>query len=115
MRRNSNGRLFAALTLVTLIAILISCSNQEFAIFYYVENEREQKDESLENELSILSMVKEDVSDIYYIAAGGKIFRRHESDDNWDSVKFPSQAEYCTALTLFKGKLYGLFWWQILG
>ena len=104
MRRNSDRKLLATLTLVTLAAVLISCSNQEFAIFYYIENEREQKDESLENELSILSMVK--AGTFYYIAAGGEIFRRDETDDEWDSVKFPSQADYCTALTLFNGKLY---------
>ncbi len=100
-------KLFTALILVTLTALLISCSNQEFGIFYYIENEREQKDESLENELSILSMVKEGT--FYYIAAGGRIFRRHETDNEWDSVKFPSQAEYCTALTVFQNELYAGF------
>jgi hypothetical protein len=46
-------------------------------------------------------MVKDDIDDYYYIAAGGKIFRRHVSADNWDSVRFPSGADYCTALALF--------------
>ena len=90
---------FIVLATVILGILLLSCSNQEFAIFYYIENEEEQKDESLENELSIISMVKD--GSFYYIAAGGDIFRRMDTSDNWDSLKFPSGADYCTALTLF--------------
>ncbi len=102
-------RVLAFIVLATGILgiLLVSCSNQEFAIFYYIENEEEQKDDSLENELSIISMVKD--GSFYYIAAGGDIFRRMDTSDNWDALNFPSGADYCTALTLFNGKLYAGF------
>jgi hypothetical protein len=107
MRKIHRGKIPIIVFLTTLVLLLVFCSDQEFAIFYYIENEREQKDESLENELSITSMLK--VGNYYFIAAGGDMFRREETDNDWDSIEFPSGADYCTAMALFNGKLYAGF------
>ncbi|HUV07152.1 MAG TPA: hypothetical protein VMX75_05445, partial [Spirochaetia bacterium] len=101
------------IVLFLLSSLMLTCSNQEYAIFYFVENEKEQVDNSLDNNLSILSMVKSGSE--YFIAAAGSMYTRSEGDDvkEWDHVDFPSGADYCTAMAFFDdgggGKIYAAF------
>jgi hypothetical protein len=98
--------LFGVLSLILLL-LFLSCSDSEFAIFYFIENETPQQDLSLENNLSISSMARQGTA--YYIAAGGAIWTRNVAEDIWKRVSLPSSAQVCTALAVYASKLYAGF------
>jgi hypothetical protein len=77
--------------------LVFACSDNEFPIFFYIENESEQVDNSLDNTLSITGMGKS--GEDYYLSGGGALYTRKHYDDikRWNSVKLPSKASYCTA------------------
>ncbi len=93
---------FFALTLLAGL-LSLSCTENEFPIFYYIESESEQIDNSLDNTLAITGMGKS--ADYYYIAAGGTMFTRQHYDniEQWDEMELPDNASYCTAMTITHG------------
>ena len=95
------------LSTLFLVFLLFGCSENEFGIFYFIENETAQLDYSLENRISVTSMCKAD--DDYYISAGGSMWTRNVKEVEWDSVRFPDDAVGCTAMTLFGSELFAGF------
>ena len=95
------------LTTVFLAFLFFGCSENEFGIFYFIENETAQLDYSLENRISVTSMSRAD--DDYYISAGGSIWTRNVKEVEWETVQFPDNAVGCTALTLFGSELFAGF------
>lgn len=95
------------LTAAFLGLLLFGCSENEFAIFFFVENETAQLDYSLENRISVNGMAK--WQNYYYISAGGSMWTRNENEIEWEIVLFPDNAVACTALTLFGSELFAGF------
>ncbi len=90
--------MFRKILLFLIITIFIfSCTDHENAIFYYLENEEEEIDRSLNNELSI-SHMDIDASDNLYIAAGTSNYIRRGT--TWNRLSFPSGTDLSTALVV---------------
>ena len=89
------------------VFLLSSCSDNEFPIFYYIENESEQIDNTLDNTLSITGMGKS--GEDYYLSAGGTLYTRKHYDEvkRWNSVRLPSKASYCTAFKVVRDTTTG--------
>ena len=82
------------------LGLLSGCTDNEFPIFYYLEQEAEQTDNSLDNTLSITAMGK--AAEYYFISAGGSIYTRlhYDNIEKWQTVRFPAKAEFNTAMTI---------------
>jgi len=100
-----------SLLVPVLLSVLLvsSCSDQEFGIFYFLENETKQEDNSLENTLTVAGMLLS--GSRYYIAGGGGMYSRTLSSTEWDDVRMPSGADYVISLSGFSvdGKMYAGF------
>ncbi len=93
--------------LLALAAVLsaVACSNNDTAIFYYLENEERVVDYSLDNESTILGMA--DAGLLYFVSLGGSIWQRPDSaPGDWTKVALPADARYCGPLVAFLGNLY---------
>ncbi len=99
------------LIFITITIFTLSCTDNENAIFYYLENEEVEIDHSLNNEISISHMDMDPAYNIY-IAAGPSAYRYGTS---WNGLRFPSGTDFITALTVFDPpgappeRLYGGF------
>ena len=97
---------------VALLALLMlaGCSDNEQAIFFFIENEEKQVDYSLPNETTILGMARVTIAldDHYFASSGGALWRRKITENDWTQLPRPAGAGWCTALVAFPfdGKLY---------
>jgi len=85
------------LIFITITIFTLSCTDNENAIFYYLENEEVEIDHSLNNEISI-SHMDMDASNNIYIAAGTSAYRYGTS---WNGLSFPSGTDFITSLIVF--------------
>ena len=85
------------LIFITITIFTLSCTDNENAIFYYLENEEVEIDHSLNNEISISHMDMDPAYTIY-IAAGPSAYRYGTS---WNGLRFPSGTDFITSLIVF--------------
>ncbi len=119
MRRPPEIPLVRALLLaVVSAAVLAACTDNDTAIFYYVENEQPVVDYSLDNDSTILGMARE--NDHYFASLGGSLWERAVGDTTWYKVSRPSGTAFCGPLSPFSvdskvyvsllvGKTWGLY------
>jgi hypothetical protein len=104
------GRTFFHKPLLAVVAFLFiaGCTDNDIAIFYFIENEVKQVDYSLPNESTILGMgkVTAGTTDYYFASAGPSVWRKNAgvSDADWNDVSVPNG--FATALVDFGGDLY---------
>ena len=98
--------------LLLLPLFLISCNRSGIGILYSISQEKPLGDTTLPSKsLTVSSLVK--AADEYYVSSGA-IFRRAadgQVETAWsDAIETPpSPYLFCTSLTFFGGKLYGIF------
>jgi hypothetical protein len=94
-------------------ALLAACSQNDVAIYYFVENEKPIIDHSLPNESTVLGIAKS-AADDWFVTLGGSIWRRFSGATNWKTVETPSGQDWTGPLVyfgtaLFAGTQNGLF------
>ncbi|MBN2535880.1 MAG: hypothetical protein JXB88_23570 [Spirochaetales bacterium] len=101
-------KIIRILILICILFSLLSCGDER-SIFWTIIKARKEKDNSLDNTLSIVAMTEDGTN--YYISAGGSIWWQEMSleDDQWKKVKFPGKGVLCTALASFGSSLYAGF------
>ncbi len=77
-------------------AALAACTNNDTAIFYFVENEQPVIDYSLDNNSTILGMGS--AGGFYFVSLGGSMWQRPTTGTTWTKVRLPSGTDSCTAL-----------------
>jgi hypothetical protein len=89
-----------------LAAALLSaaCSDNDTAIFYYLENEEPVLDYSLDNQSTIKGMAH--AGGYYFASLGGSIWQRPDTGTDWVKVAKPAGADYVGPLVLFGANLY---------
>lgn len=103
--RPEPSRLLRCLALAALVAAA-GCSDNDTAIFYYIENEKKVDDSTLENESTILGMCTDGAR--YFVSLGGSLWQRATggADVDWYAVAPPAGASWCNSLVAFGGSLY---------
>jgi hypothetical protein len=88
-----------------LILLIFSCTDNENGIFYYLENEEEEKDDTLNNEITITHLAI-DYNGYIYVTAGTSIYML---TTNWYSINYPAGTGFCSALVIYNNIMYGGF------
>ena len=126
----TTGKTLRALILVLLALGMAACGEHDIAIFYFIENEEEEIDNSLPNEITALGMGKRDevalVVDMngdldmldswYYVSAGLSIWSRDTGGTEWSKIAMPPGQSYVGSIvdfpadtSLSAGTLGGLY------
>ncbi len=97
---------FRLLRWIALAAIVAAfgCSDNDTAIFYYIENEQPVVDYSLENQSTILGMCTDGTR--YFVSLGGSVWQRATAETTWYEVSPPAGGDWCNSLVSFGGSLY---------
>jgi len=98
-------RFARGLALAALVAVSLGgCSDNDTAIFYYIENEEPVVDYSLSNEATILGFGS--AGGLYFASLGGSIWQRDAAGTTWFRVSLPSGTAFCGPLVVFGPNLY---------
>lgn len=85
------------LVILIIVIFTLSCTDNEYGIFYYLENEEEEIDDTLNNELTITHVDIYTPSGSIYVAAGTSAYIKTGS---WHRLNMPSGKDYCSALVI---------------
>ncbi|MBN1413416.1 MAG: hypothetical protein JW969_21415 [Spirochaetales bacterium] len=99
-----------SIILFLVIILFTACEQAEHSVFWAVANAVPEVDNSLNNFLTVVSMV--DDGSNFYLAAGNQIYYRVVSatgGEPWSTVILPPSVEVVTAMEFFGTSLYASF------
>ena len=101
------------LAVISIAAILCSCSANGSLIYYTLQNEKKTQDSSMPNDVTIFDVVKYPATaGGNYYAAAGAVWKSPVSSIAWDianPIAPPRPGAMCNALVLFSNSLCGGF------
>ena len=98
------SRALRSTVLALMVLFIAACGANNAGIFYFIEIEEPEIDNSLPNTITALGMGK--VGTDYYVSAGLSVWSRPVGGTTWSKITMPPGESYVGALVDYSGDLY---------